>query len=292
MSNVLELTDLPAALRLERTGEGRYSIRNLGDAETRDVVFGGQLLAQTIVAAASEQPGKHVRSVQMLFARAARIGEPVALTVEAVHSGRAFATEVVTISQRDRPCVRSIVLLDVDDPEVIRHQTQMPNVAGPEDSPPLAMTDKVFPASELRVVDGVDLANPDAPPGEPALHLWTRCPSASEHRVVNQAILGFATVGFLVRTALRPHPGRGGNQVHRDLSTTVLTHAITFHEPLWARDWLLLSHRSPYAGHGRTRGEIEVFTEDGRLVASVSQESMIRPFADHSSADKYHRTVM
>jgi acyl-CoA thioesterase len=57
----------------------------------------------------------------------------------------------------------------------------------------------------------------------------------------------------------------------------VLSHTLTFHEPFRASDWLLLAHHSTYAGHGRAYGRADVFTEDGTLVASFVQDSMIRP---------------
>src|SRR5262249_31150994 len=163
-------------------------------------------------------------------------------------AGRAFASELVTVWQRDRMCVRSFVLLDVDEPDVIRHQPAMPDVGGPDSSPELAIVDKVFPGSELRVVGGIDTADPDAPVGPAELHLWTRLPGGPEDVVVSQAVLSYATVGFLIRTALRPHPGFGGDLVHARLSTTVLAHTVDFHEPFRANDWLLLCHRSRYAG--------------------------------------------
>jgi acyl-CoA thioesterase len=77
-----------------------------------------------------------------------------------------------------------------------------------------------------------------------------------------------------------------------ELSTTVLSHTLTFHEPFSAGDWLLLSHRSSYAGHGRSYGEIDVFTQDGRFVASASQENMIRRFANSGQAAQHDRVVM
>src|SRR5262249_38071221 len=161
---------------------------------------------------------------------AARVSEPVKLKLETMQAGQSFASELVTAYQFDRLCVRALVLLDVDDPEVIRHVPSMPEVPGPDDSPELEMIDKVFPGSELRVVEGVELSDPDAPPGQAALHLWTRLPDSPAHPVASQAVLGYATIGLLIRTALRPHPGLGGDQIHVELSTTVLSHTLTFHE--------------------------------------------------------------
>jgi acyl-CoA thioesterase-2 len=79
MTKVLEFTELPDALRLEPLAENRYTVQNIGDPASRDVVFGGQLLAQSIIACASRHPDKKVRSIQTIFARAARVSDPVEL---------------------------------------------------------------------------------------------------------------------------------------------------------------------------------------------------------------------
>jgi acyl-CoA thioesterase-2 len=94
---------------------------------------------------------------------------------------------------------------------------------------------------------------------------------------VSQSLLAFATDGFLIGTAMRPHEGVGQAQAHVTLSTGVLSHTITFHEPLYAGDWHLLSHHSTHAGHGRCYGRANVFSVDGALVASFVQDAMIRP---------------
>ena len=77
--------------------------------------------------------------------------------------------------------------------------------------------------------------------------------------VLDQALLAFATDGFLIGTAMRPHEGVGQSQAHVTLATGVISHTLTFHEPAPAGDWLLLSHHSPYAGHGRSYGRADVF---------------------------------
>jgi acyl-CoA thioesterase len=67
---------------------------------------------------------------------------------------------------------------------------------------------------------------------------------------------------------------------HRTLSTGVISHTLTFHEPFSAADWLLLSHHSPYAGGGRSYGRADAFRADGQLVASFVQDAMIRRKAE------------
>ena len=101
-------------------------------------------------------------------------------------------------------------------------------------------------------------------------------PGAPVDRSINQALLAYATDGFLIGTAMRPHPGVGQALAHRTISTTVVGHTLTFHDEFSVDRWLLLDHRSTSAGNGRSHGVGEVFDEGGRLVCSFSQENMIR----------------
>ncbi len=291
--SALDVERVPAALRPDPIGDDRYRVTNTGDAHQRDVVFGGQFLAQAIVAAAARHPGKAVRSIQAIFARPGRIDAPTELAVEAMHDGRTFASDTVTAWQGDRLCARFLVLLDADEPDVIRHDVAMPSVAGPADAPPTDQGLLVYPGTELRIVDGVDMWSVDAPTGPAETYLWARAPGLPDDRAVHQAVLAWATDGFLIATALRPHPGINQDDAHRGLSTGVVAHTIVFHEPFRADEWLLLAHHSPYAGRGRTFGTADVFTTDGRLVASYVQTNMVRFFADSALADgSQYRTVM
>ncbi|HEY3671804.1 MAG TPA: acyl-CoA thioesterase domain-containing protein [Acidimicrobiia bacterium] len=292
-----DLTTIPPPLRPEPTSDERYAITNTGNADQRDVVFGGQFLAQAIVTATLRHPGKTVRSIQSVFARPGRIDAPTELAVESIHDGRTFASDTVTAWQGDRLCARFLVLLDVDEPDVIRHGIPMPAVTAPVDTPLADEGLLVYPGTELRIVDGVDLWSVDAPTGPAETFLWAKAPALPDEpgqdQGVHQAVLAWATDGFLIATALRPHEGVGQHDAHRGLSTGVVGHTIVFHEPFRADEWLLLAHQSPYAGRGRTFGTADVFTADGRLVASYVQTNMVRFFADPALADgTQYRTVM
>jgi len=269
---MVELDDLLGALELEPDGEARYRARN--SSPDAGVVFGGQLMAQAIVAASAGHEGKRVKTLHTIFARAGRGDQPLEIVVEPVHTGRAFASSTVTISQGDRTCTRSLVLLSAEEPDLIRHADPAPTVAGPEASATTAGTD----TWQVRMVDDVDISDP-ALVGPPDLDVWVRFEGAPSDPVLDQALLAFATDGFLIGTAMRPHKGVGQSQAHVTLSTGVITHTLTFHEPAPAGDWLLLSHHSPFAGGGRSYGRADVFRPDGALVASYVQDAMIRPIA-------------
>jgi len=207
-----------------------------------------------------------------VFARGASPDAPVEITVDLMHAGRSFASSTVTASQGDRLCTRSIVLLTADEPDLIRHADPPANGSRAEESAPLAESSGGW---EVRVVGGVDIDDPDAV-GPAQLDIWTRFLGAPRDPATDQALVAFATDGFLIGTAMRPHPGVGQAQAHRTLATGVISHTLTFHEPCAAGEWLLFSHRSPYAGRGRSYGRADVFRADGQLVASFVQDAMIR----------------
>jgi acyl-CoA thioesterase len=266
------IDDVVAALDLEPRDGGGFRAGHLDTGH--GVVFGGQLLAQALVAAARTVPDKQVLSLHNVFARGASPAEPLDLDVAVLPAGRAFASTAVTVSQGGRLCTRALVLLHDPSPDLIRHQPALPPSAGsPDDLPPR-------PGEgwwDIRVVGGVDLADPEAV-GPAELQVWTRFPGAPDDPTTSQALLAYASDGFLIGTAMRPHPGIGQSMAHVSVSTTVLTQTLTFHEPFHAAEWLLLDQRSPYAGRGRSHGRAEVFAADGRLVASFGQDNMIRDF--------------
>jgi acyl-CoA thioesterase-2 len=268
---VLTIESLVGALTLEPVGPDRYRAGN-ADAG-HEVVFGGQLLGQSVVAASAGHDAKRVKTVHTTFARSARPDSPVEIAVDRMHAGRAFASSTVTISQGDRLCARSLVLLSADEPDFIRHADAIPGTPGPGAG---VSAGEGSGAWQVRIAGDVDVDDPEAV-GPPDLDVWTRFVGAPDDPVIDQALLAFATDGFLIATAMRPHPGVGQAQAHVTVATGVVSHTLTFHEPAAAGEWLLLSHHSPYAGRGRSYGTANVFRADGALVASFVQDGMIRP---------------
>jgi acyl-CoA thioesterase-2 len=240
-------------------------------------VFGGELLGQAIVAAGRSMPGKRVKSVQTIFARAAMASEPVDIRVEPMHEGRSFGSATITFSQGERLCARSLVLVDVAEPDLVRHQPQMPAVPTPD-----AGAAVVLPAAgpEAIVVGDVDVADA-AQVGPPTLQLWVRFQGApSDDPNLARALLAFATDGWLIGTAMRPHAGIGQSMAHREISTSVLTQALVFHDDVDVNEWHLLDHQSVFAGGGRCYGRANVSTEGGALAASFTQEALLRHMSE------------
>jgi acyl-CoA thioesterase len=258
------------ALTLEPVGEDRYRASNI--QSEHHVVFGGQLLAQSIVAALAGQDGKSVKTIHTVFARGGSPDAPLDIAVDRMHSGRSVASSTVTISQGDQICTRSLVLLSAEEDDVIRHADTPRPGSSPDE---VAGTVRSVGAWEVGIVGGVDLNDPDLV-GPAELDVWIRFVGAPDDLATDQALVAYSTDGFLIGTAMRPHAGVGQAQAHKTLSTGVLTHTLTYHERCPASEWHLLEQRSGYAGHGRSYGSGNIFRADGQLAASFVQDAMIR----------------
>jgi acyl-CoA thioesterase II len=266
--------ELAEMLDLRRTGEQQYEADNLPGPSP--VVFGGQILAQAVSAACRTVPDKELKNLHTVFARGGAPDQPLEFDIKVLQRGRAFASLTIAVRQGDRLCAQSTALLHDPEPDLIRYQSKSPDVAAPRET-------AARPGShdwwEVRVVDEVDLYDPDAI-GPPELDVWSRFIGAPDEPFASQALLAFASDGFLIATAMRPHGGVGQSMSHRTISTSVVAQTLSFHEPFRADEWLLLHHESPYAGRGRSFGRADVFAEDGRFVASYAQENMIRSFPE------------
>jgi acyl-CoA thioesterase-2 len=271
-----DLTPILRSLVLERAGEWQWRAPS-APHERRPVVFGGQLLGQLIMAATAAQPGKRVRSLHAVFARAGSAAAPVELDVAALHDGRSLGTLSVTARQGSRVLAPGLALMDIGEPDVIRHQPPMPAVPDADEVPAAELLAEE--GTELRVVGNVDLRTA-AVTGPPELRVWARFDTGHVDQAVHQALLSWWTDPFLIGAAMRPHEGFGQGQAHKTLSTGVLTQTVNFHEEVDASQWHLFVNDSVQAGHGRCYGTGTVFSRDGRLVASFAQESMIRWFSD------------
>lgn len=282
------IDDLLAALDLTETGPGTYGAPYDPQATGRQIVFGGELLGQAIVAASRAMPTKRVKSVQTIFARGVHTAAPVDIHVEPMHDGRNLGSATVTFTQEDRLCARGLVLLDVREPDLVRHQPDMPAVVPPDPSSAIA---DALAAPETIIVGDVDVHDP-ASTGPAALQLWVRFRGApDDDPAVARALLAYATDGWLIATAMRPHAGIGQSMAHREVSTGVVSHALVFHDDVDAARWLLLDHESVFAGGGRCYGSANVFTEAGSLVASFTQEALLRHFPAGQDRPRNEATV-
>jgi acyl-CoA thioesterase len=193
-----------------------------------------------------------------------------------------MATVAVAVTQGQRHIGRATVLLDIEERDVIRHAPAMPAAGDPGQAKPADTLSEH--GSEVRIVGGVDLHDPGQV-GPPEVAAWVRWPDAPRgDRARNHAIAAWYTDSLLVGAAMRPHAGIGGSMAHTTLSTGVVTHTLTFHEASDAADWHLMTNEASYAGGGRVYGTGRLYTEDGVLVASFSQDALVRHFPDHVTA--------
>lgn len=273
----MEATDrLLRALDLVDAGDG--TLRGGRAHDGPGMVYGGELLAQAIAAAGRAMPGKRVKSVQAIFARAADQSLPVVIHVEPMQEGRNLGSATVTFDQEGKLCTRVLVLLDAADPDFVHHQAERPAVADPDEA---AARD--VGGHEMVFVDDVDLFDPGLV-GPATMRAWTRFPGApTDDPNVARALLAFTTDHWLIGAAMRPHPGLGLSVAHRTVSTGVLSLALVFHDDFDAGEWLLLDHESEFAGGGRCYGRANVFTRAGDLVATFTQEGLLRAVTQDGS---------
>ena len=285
MSAAGETYQLPGAFHLETAGDRRFLASSIGDPDVHDVVFGGQILAQAILAsdaactggAPEGSSGKDLSSIHTIFSRTASITRPLEFDVDAMHDGRTAGSQTITVHQGDRICARALVLRQAPAGDLVRHQDAKPDVPSPHECKPAEARGLVAPGTEVRIAGEVDTWDSSAPAGPAELFVWIKPPGApSQGEAVSQALLAYATDGYLIGAALRPHQGVGQDMAHRSLTTGVVTHTIDFHEPVPPGEWLLMAQYSTYTGRGRAFGRAQVFDESGAMVASFSQESIIR----------------
>lgn len=266
LENVLSCLDLVEKAPLTYVGE------NLELDYHR--VFGGQILGQTIRAAsAAADEGKVVKSLTQLFPREGDSAQPMTYSVIEHQKGRTYASTGVVASQGEKTVSVATVSLHTPEPGE-GHQAVAPSVGSPSDA---VLVDLGMVPWETRVVGGVSLGSPDVAPAE--LQFWMRTPALPDDVSLHQALLAHATDLTLIGTALRPVEGLSQADAQVKYASAVTSHTLWFHGPFRLDGWLLVDQHSPILSGGRAFGRGDVWTEDGRLVASFAQESMIRMLA-------------
>lgn len=263
-----DLDDLTACLELRDVDDGVVEGQNLDIGYHR--VFGGQILAQVLTAAAEASPDKSVKSLHILFPREGDTAQPMRYQVARLQDGRTFGTTEVVATQAGKVISAAVVSMHADE-DGLHRSDDPPEVGPPEDAAPVELPMVPW---EVRMVGGVDLA--DRAPGPARLEWWMRTPPVASERHVHQALLAHATDLTLIGTALRPFDGLSQADSTVTLHTAVTSHTLWFHQPFRVDDWLLLAQRSPVVAHGRAFGRGEVFSRSGEVVASFAQESMVR----------------
>jgi acyl-CoA thioesterase-2 len=250
-------------------------------------VFGGQVLGQALVAAVRTVEAQRVaHSLHAYFLIGGDPAQPIVYSVERLRDGGSFSTRRVTAIQHGRPIfVMSVSFHKAEDG--LDHASAMPEVPAPEDLPSEQELKARFIAHlpesmrsywererpiELRPVDlSRYFAREPRPPEQ---YVWMRATGAlPDDFPLHQCVLAYASDFSLLDTALIAH---GKLMFDKDIQLASLDHALWFHRPFRADEWLLYAQDSPssHGARGFCRGS--VFTRDGALVASVAQEGLMR----------------
>jgi acyl-CoA thioesterase II len=224
-----------------------------------------------------------VHSMHGYFLRAGDSDEPITFAVERLRDGRSFSARRVHAIQFGKPILSMIASFQQDAPGV-DHQDRMPEVPAPEDLPttqellghidhPIAQYWARERPIDLRHVQSPVYWKADP---EPAARqaVWMRVPGAMpDDPLLHRAVLGYSSDYTLLESVLRRH---GLAWATPGLKAASLDHAMWWHRPLRADEWLLYVQSSPSASGARGLGIGRIFSRDGRLVASVAQEGMLR----------------
>jgi acyl-CoA thioesterase-2 len=249
-------------------------------------VFGGQVLAQALNAGIRTVTSERVaHSMHAYFLRPGNPAKQIVYEVDPIRDGRTFTTRRVVAKQDGIPIFNTSVSFQVEE-EGFSHQMDMSEVTPPEElesdhdywqhmakqHPGDFEAPKVQPV-ERKTVYRRDPLNPQ--PQDPAQHVWTRAlGELGDDRTKHLTLLAYISDFALLGAALMPHPYTG---MSKGMQMASLDHALWFHRPFRADEYLLYSMDSPssFGNRGFSRGSF--YTRDGVLVASTAQESLLRP---------------
>jgi acyl-CoA thioesterase-2 len=257
--------------------------RGVSPDEDRQRIFGGQVAGQALVAAArTVDPDRRVHSLHAYFLRAGDPRVPVLYEVDRLRDGGSFATRRVAAIQHGKVIFNLSASFQLPE-EGYDHAFTMPDVPAPDELPTMrerlarAGVDLAPWMDRPRPIDirHVDWVEPDADrPGEPRQNVWLRADGRlPDDPILHMIVLTYASDMTLLDTATLPH---GGSWFDPTLFMASLDHAMWFHRPFRADDWLLYAQDSPNATGGRGLSRGLVFTREGTLVATVMQEGLIR----------------
>jgi acyl-CoA thioesterase-2 len=277
---------LLAILDLEPLERNLFRGRSPADSMRR--VFGGQVIGQALVAASrTVEADRGVHSLHAYFMRPGDPAVPIIYDVDRIRDGKSFTTRRVVAIQHGTAIFSMSASFQVEEPG-LDHQASAPEVPDPESLPgeielmQRFIKDIPEPARkywqrerpiELRPVS-LDYYLSPREPHEPAHQVWFRARSAlPDDPALHQAVLAYASDMMLIGTALYPH---GRSIFDAGMQVASLDHAIWFHRPFRADEWLLYAQDSPSASGARGFARGAIFTRDGSLAASVAQEGLIR----------------
>ena len=277
------LSQLVELLDLEAIEVNVFRGRNLD--ETRLRVFGGQVAAQSLVAAGRTVDAGRVHSLHSYFLRPGDPTAPILYEVDRIRDGRSFTTRRVVAIQHGRAIFNLQCSFHIDEGPGFVHQAEMPEVPRADDlatvrerlEPYLDQLPDWFVVGRPRPIDQRYIGDlPWLPPTsrETRQRLWVRADGElADDPLLHAAVIGYASDMSIIDSVLKPHEVRWRQDTTMVVS---LDHCMWFHRPFRADRWLLLDQDSPnaYGARGLARGLI--FDEEGRLVVSLVQEGLVR----------------
>ncbi|HEX8306619.1 MAG TPA: acyl-CoA thioesterase II [Jatrophihabitans sp.] len=249
-------------------------------------VFGGQVAGQALVAAGrTVDTDRLVHSLHSYFIRPGDPSIPIIYTVERIRDGRSFSVRRVLAIQHGQPIFTLSASFQLPQGG-IDHQATMPPAPAPEELPTLAeryegyddlwaVMRQIPQAFDVRYVDDPPWVQRVQGPRESQPHrIWLKADGTlPDDPLLHICVVTFASDMNLLDSVLIHH----GLAARLDpISMASLDHAMWFHRPFRADDWLLYVSSSPSASGGRGLATGQFYSRDGRLVASVTQEGMIR----------------
>lgn len=279
------LAQLLKLLKLEKIEETifRGQSQDLGFGS----VFGGQVLGQALSAASQTvPPERRAHSLHAYFMRPGDAAKPIVYNVDCIRDGRSFTTRRVVAVQKGRAIFSMSASFQIDEPG-FDHQDEMPEVPGPEglepeierarrlaERIPAGLREKLLCKKpiEIRHVNPVD---PFAPEKQaPIKYVWFKAiDTMPEDPAAQHYMLAYASDFNLVATTLYPH---GYTFWQPEMQVASLDHAMWYHRKVRMDQWLLYAMHSPSAGKARGLAIGRIFTREGKLVATVAQEGLIR----------------
>ena len=274
-------------LDLEQIAVDVFRGRSRPTAATR--TFGGEVASQALVAAGRTAPAdRPVHSLHAYFLRPGDPGEPILYTVDAIRDGRTFTTRRVVAVQRGEPIFHLSASFAVVE-EGFAHQRPQLDAPDPDDLPTAVQTlehadersrtwltriSEAFPL-ELRFPDELPrFATVRGERRDPHQRLWLRSAQRlDDEPLIHACAATYASDLLLLSSALPPHgvviddPG---------VLLASLDHAVWFHAPFRADEWLLYDQEGTWAGGSRALCRGRFFDRHGTLVASVVQEGLVR----------------
>ena len=277
------LEQLLATLSLEKLGNDDFSGPSQWMPHGR--VFGGQVLAQCIVAAQSTMDeGRLIHSLHGYFLRAGDIRLPINFSVDRLRDGRSFSTRRVQAFQNDEPIFSMIASFQDTDPG-LEHQDNFPtDIPQPESLPSAKelLGEIDHPVAQYWAkARPFDMRHVNSPiyfeaRGEKVAHqaVWIKAlGELPADQGLHTAALAYVSDYTILEPIFRRH---GIAWTHSGLKSASLDHAMWFHRPAKVDEWMLYVQESPSAQGGRGLSLGRIFSREGLLLATVAQEGMVR----------------